>query len=399
MTRRTTLLGTTLVTALGTALATTTAAAVATAAPVTAGDTVAPDHGAATVHVTRITGDAPSTARDVNRHGTVVGGVVLDVSDPHLVAYTWTRGRLRLLDAPDAGEYAEAVRVNRRGDVLVQTRRGARLLVGHHWRRFPDTAAVDLNEAGEALLYTPYIQDLAVPTRALLWTRGRLVELRPPGIPPGWHVYPGDLDDAGRVLLLAADLAGSGSRSYVWTRGTFVELRPAAPDAGVQARLLDGHGGAIGSSAGAVRWDASGRAVPLPLPDDATGSDARDVNRRGQIVGYTAYPDGDQRITVWTAGRPAVLPDIPDHEPVGDSPVIDHRGRVAWTERADADGFTPLALAWWDGRLVRLGEGVVQGIDVGGDVIGEVQPGGNGTFTFALHWSVRWHGRQWPPSR
>ena len=80
-----------------------------------------------------------------------------------------------------------------------------------------------------------------------------------------------------------------------------------------------------------------GHVTILPIVEGSVGSDVHDVNNLGQFVGYTAFPDGTNRITLYTDGRPTLLPDNPGTTPLGDSVEINDLGQVAWTERSDDD--------------------------------------------------------------
>ena len=339
------------------------------------------------VTAVRVEGGGPVTiAEDVNTAGTVVGRTGFG---SQVQAYAWSRGQARPLDPPNAGGESAAYRVNRRGDVLVQTRNGARLLSAGRWQEFPDTAAVDLNEAGDVLLYTPYIQDFTDPSRVLLWTHGRLVELLPPGTLETWNVVPAALNNAGQVLLrVYGENLGTREGSFVWTRGRFVQLQPTEPGGILDPLYLDGRGRAVGLAGGPFRvsaatWDSRGRPSLLALPEGATGADPRGVNAFGQVVGYCSCLGGTQRIVLWTAGRPTVLPDLPGFGLAGDSPVINDLGQVAWVERSAGGAGSPVVLVWWFGREVLLGPGTVSAISNGGFVVGNVEPNG-------VLWSVDW---------
>lgn len=346
------------------------------------------------VRVTRIGGDLGSVTEDVNARGTVVGGVgVREGDEARNRPYTWTHGRLRLLDSPAGDDSSFAVRINRRGDVLVQERGGTRLLEHGRQREFADAAPVALNDAGDALLSTPLYQDLSNPNRALLWRDGRVVELVPPGTLPGWAVYPTALNARGEVLLrvYGANL-DTVEGSYVWRDGQFMQLHPPGPDGIVAPRFLDDWGrvsGTAGAPGAAAIWDREGHVANLPIVGGAVGFDVRDANNSGQLVGYTAFPDGTNRVTVYTAGRPTLLPANPGSTPAGHSVEINDRGQVAWTEQRDDDS-EPVGFAWWSGRHVALGAGTVVDIGDGGDIIGFEQPDGNGTGTFGRHWAVDW---------
>jgi uncharacterized membrane protein len=349
------------------------------------------------VRATLIAGDQPSSAEDVNARGTVVGGVVVGEGEQARTRpYTWTHGRLRLLDSPNTDGSSFAVGINRRGDVLVQADGGTRLRARGHWREFAATGAVALNDAGDALLSAPFLQDLASPNRALLWRDGRLLDLVPPGTLPGWAVFPTALNDAGQVLLrVYGENLATVEGSFVWTDGRFVQLQPSQPDGIVEPMILDdrgrasGRAGPPGGLATPAVWDHDGRVTILPTAEGSIGSDLRDANNVGQLVGYSAFPAGTNRITLYTDGRPTLLPDHPGTTPLGDSVEINDLGQVAWTERSDDDG-TAVGFAWWFGHQVVLGDGTVTDIGDGGDVIGYAQPGGNGTSTFGLHWAVHW---------
>jgi hypothetical protein len=358
------------------------------AAPADIGDPAVPDPA---VRTTPISSDTPSFAEDVNLWGTVAG----TGGPTGGQAFTWRPGRLRLLDPPNPGPSSVANAVNGRGDVLVQTNNGSRLLSHGRWREFPDTYGVALNDAGDVLLHAPLSQDLADPNRALLWRRGRLIELVPPGTPPDSAIFGTALNDAGQVLLRV--YTGALDRplgAYVWSRGNFVPLQLSQPLDNIEPRLLNDRGqvfGQIGPPNGPwplAVWDRSGRPTVLPSPEGSIGVDVGDANGLGQLAGTAAFPDGRDRITLWTAGRPKLLPDIPGYSRRGGPVVINDLGQIAWTvwTQVAEDTYLPASFVWWFGRTVRLGQATVTDIGDGGDIIGQQGSG----LDRAVTWSVDW---------
>jgi len=202
-------------------------------------------------------------------------------------------------------------------------------------------------------------------------------------------VYGTALNDAGQVLLrLYGENFGPYEGTYLWDHGRYVRLLAPEPGGVSEPLFLNDRGQAFGSSGpGDVTvWDSRGRPTVVPHPEGASGSHVRDANNIGQMVGFAYFPDGTARIALWSGGRTVLIPQMPGYSLVGFDPYINDLGQIAWTEGTVDGTDVWISRAWWFGRSVRLGRGVVRGIGDGGSIIGfDLTDVGRG-----MHWSVDW---------
>jgi hypothetical protein len=146
------------------------------------------------------------------------------------------------------------------------------------------------------------------------------------------------INDRGQVLL-------EGDR--VWQRGQVIEAPTVEGRAPFFTRLSN-TGWAIGELEGAevpLAWRIGGRAARLPLPEGSDHAEAIDVNDAGVILGRT--PEGG---VLWNRGRvtrlqPRIFP--------GD---MNRRGDVVgWTVDGTGDATETRTARWRRGEIVELG--------------------------------------------
>jgi hypothetical protein len=131
-------------------------------------------------------------------------------------------------------------------------------------------------------------------------------------------------------------------------------------------------------------------ASPVDIGDPAVADPA--VRTTSLTSARTSYPEdvnrSPSRVTLWIAGRPLLLPEVPGYSRRGGPVVINDLGQVAWTVWAPgAEGIdVPAGVVWRRGRTVRLGRGTVTDIGEGGDIIGRLRP----ALDHAVIWSVDW---------
>lgn len=211
------------------------------------------------------------------------------------------------------------------------------------WRVF----ATQVNARGEVI---GSLSPLAGEGRALLWRRGRLVDL---GVPPGFTSSTATgVSDAGVVVGYARAGAGGSARSaaWSWSDGGFRLLDVGAEQA--RATGVNSRGEVVGTKvsvgpagvlAGTGFLHRDGQAVFI-APEGATSVDAVAVNASGAVaVAFDRRPGGTGS-AVWRDGSFTILPLPEDAGPR----AINDRGEVVGRLP-----YQPGRAGWlWDGEKV-----------------------------------------------
>jgi probable HAF family extracellular repeat protein len=110
-----------------------------------------------------------------------------------------------------------------------------------------------------------------------------------------------------------ADLASDTRRAFRWTEADGLEQIPFLPGAtSALAKGVNDNGQIVGETeTGSGVLHAfiytPGRGIrELPAPPGATGAEAKAINNNGQVAGSAFYPDGTQRLTIWTVAGDAI---------------------------------------------------------------------------------------------
>lgn len=203
--------------------------------------------------------DSPfgSIAYDINKHGDVVGAVLTAQEETRgspSSAVLWRRGQL--IDLGTFGDaWAEAIAINDRSEVLVETETGASVWSEGRVRRVPRLMRVhDLNNRGQVA------GDVRVAGSAQPFLAGRSRARRLPTLYRSGHY--------------------SGRAYGINDRGEVV-----------------GRSGEAGDPLRAVLWRHR-RITVLPVPPGTENSWASDVNDRGWVVGGV-----DERPVIWKPVR------------------------------------------------------------------------------------------------
>lgn len=228
-----------------------------------------------------------------------------------------------------AGEASVTVTAGlRSASVPVRVVTGARLALAEltappGWRVF----ATGVNARGEVM---GALSPLAGEVRALLWRRGRLLDL---GVPPGFtSSTPTALSDAGVVVGYARSGVGASAHTmaWSWSGGAFrlLDVGPGqARPTGVNSRgdvvgnrVATGPTGVPTSTAFLYR---DGQTVSLTL-EGATGVNAVSVNASGAVAVAFDRGLGGTGSAVWRDGAFTILP-LPED---GTPRAINDRGEV-----------------------------------------------------------------------
>ena len=171
---------------------------------------------------------------------------------------------------------------------------------------YPQSGAAAINERGQIVGYVANFD----AARAVLWDRGRIIDLTP----PGWSsCAAADINDRGDIVGTCAQ-SSSRAVAVMWRGGTMTPLGVLPGDLDSAASAINDAGVVVGRSSNyleerstPVRW-ADGTITALPLPPGATSGGASDINARGTIVGNATGPVGSSpQPVIWEGGRPVPL--------------------------------------------------------------------------------------------
>lgn len=297
------------------------------------------------------TGGGPrSTARAINDKGQVVGSIQ-GASNETSRAVLWEAGRANFL-AP-ANLFSHASDINDRGQVVlgieqaplppaVEAEREAReprtiRLGAFLWDsgRILDLkagAATGINERGQVVGFGAP----AASHHAFLWESGQFLDLNTRGVPEGIGSFGYAINDRGQVVG-ATTLADGTGRGFLWDGGEVTDLgRGVGPLAINNKGLIVGSATTATSGYHAFLWTEA-RMRDLGQLARGTGSVARAINDRGQVVGMAltqgiALPHA----FLWEEGA---LRDLNELIPADSGWIleeandIDERGRIVGTGR------------------------------------------------------------------
>ncbi len=300
----------------------------------------------------------------------IVGALLVPLALP--AAATAAPTSWRMLDL-GTGDNSVAWAINDRGHVVGTRGDGGAFL----WRdgRTTDLGVfmpTDVNNLGEVVGYQ--WDDEMGGTKAVLWRKGRLVELRTPaGTGQG---YASAINDRSLIVGWSAADADGLLRAVTWRRGV-----PAMLDGSNSlAWDVNDRGQIVGASGdNAVRWWHGDRTVLTTQTTQATA-----VNRHGTVAGLhwdsfstggfvwqrgsfvgIAPPSGEVDFTfiqpmgingraqvvgnsndgafVWERGRTTYLPGLTRATVASD---INERGVIAGSNPTTTDGLVPHAVIW-----------------------------------------------------
>jgi probable HAF family extracellular repeat protein len=207
--------------------------------------------------------------------------------------------------------------------------------------------AVDINNAGQILVDTdPYAG--TARDRAFVWYRGRKVDI---------GTLAGDttgvmINERGQVLATSRTKTGE-QHAVIWYRGTLRDLGTLPGSGHVEVRDMNDRGDVVGfvdSPTGLQEvWWPRGR--PGPIPIDVFSNLQLKINDRGQVA-LTLYPDDPsdgQHAAIWSGGRIRAV------SPVTAAAVdINDRGVVVGSTQAFWDDIRAEGLVWRNGRVTVL---------------------------------------------
>jgi probable HAF family extracellular repeat protein len=288
-------------------------------------------------HVTdlgALSGDCCSEASAINDRGVVVG-YSSSMSGTH--AFVWRRGRMTDLGTLD-GRNSIATDVNNHG-VVVGSSDVAGATHAFVWRhgRMTDlgtlggtaSRAAAVNDRGEVVGEST---TAGGNFHAFVWRHGRMHDL---GTLDDGYSVAFDVNDSGRIVGRAS-VDGMNAVAVQWRRGT--PRRLTADYA--TATGINGRGQIVGYSAGDFRsfvW-YRGRLTELATVPGATFSVAEAINDAGTVVGFSDYS-----AWFWRRGEISVLPQLVSTSGARD---INNRGQIVGYGSTDQTGGNYHAVLW-----------------------------------------------------
>jgi probable HAF family extracellular repeat protein len=315
---------------------------------------------------------------DINGHGEVVGTVE---TPSGLHSFRWRRGTMVDL-TPSLQGATTFVATNERGQVLIDSYEGgppARTVLLSHGRTIsiddPDPASANnayaFNERGQVLLEDD-----------LLWDRGTT---QPIIAPPEMDLVlvPEILGNGGHVAGRALGRFAPGEPpppnwGFVWRAGRFRLVEIPAPYVLEQVVAVDSAGRVLVNAQApdggwaALLWDG-GEVTEIGGLTDGPGRStwARDMNDRGQVVGWSMTASGTSHAFLWHRGETRDLhtlgPSWSDATAISETGYVTGRLQVR-------GGLEDHSFLWACGRMVDLGAlgtpySVPQGINNKGQVV------------------------------
>jgi len=204
--------------------------------------------------------------------------------------------------------------------------------------------AHDVNARGQVVGWS---YNAAGDRIAVLWQDGEMIDL---GAPPDlWALA---INDRGEIVIGVWHPYSGPSDVYYWYRG---ELTMIVPDATV--RDINARGQVLGflrrdaATDLAFVWEDGELTFLDPLPGN-TASRAEAMNQKGEVVGFSAWGDSGVYAQFWESDGDTYLLPAPEGY-AGRAMAINNRGlaagRVELSGRVDQQ-----AVLWQDGQLLEL---------------------------------------------
>jgi probable HAF family extracellular repeat protein len=283
-----------------------------------------------------------TSAADVNARGDAVGVSGL----PFGPAVLWTGGGVAAIPGLNT-----AVAINNRGQVVGDGVVPSGDFHGFLFERgvltdlgtlpgLPASRVADINERGDiaGISYRSGGSELQM----VLWISGVIQDHGP--LPLGEGVVKGINE---RRQIVGYSQNPLVTRGWVWQDGVFTML--PLPDGATDSFAWDINdrgdivGVAVGESTHAVLWPAGGGVIDLGALPGHSGSWAQGIDNRGQVVGWSAGPDGFYRPFLWRAGTMIDLDILPGHTQGAASAISDAGVVVGESIAAD---FSRHATVW-----------------------------------------------------
>ena len=167
-------------------------------------------------------------------------------------------------------------------------------------------------------------------------------------------IWPLDMNNAGQIVGSGRTYYNYGSQPFLWEQGRLIPLAPASGE----ARDINDRGQVVGyivaddGATHAVRWE-QGTMTELGT-FGGRSSAAMAINERGQIAGWSQTASGEKHAVLWENGR------IADMNVVGVDDVLirglNEQGQVlieTWVVGGPRHSYL-----WQGGALIDFGEGI-----------------------------------------
>lgn len=254
------------------------------------------------------------------------------------------------------GSLTRALALNDRGQVVGLSTTASGLTHAFRWQRGRMTdlgvlergpaeraIANDINERGEVVGGSV----AGGAMRAVLWRHGRIIDLGGLG---GGYSFAVAINDRGQVVGNSETASGE-LHAFSWENGRMTDLGIAGS---TSATAVDASGWVVGWSDFGVpgtyhayRWR---HGVVTRLPSPETGSQARAVNNRGEVVGVVIRQNGATRAVRWRRGVVTDLGTLPGGT-AASAVAVNDRGEILGSGNLAEGSLEEHPFLWRDGVL------------------------------------------------
>jgi probable HAF family extracellular repeat protein len=241
-----------------------------------------------------------------------------------------------------------------------------------------------INSRGEIVGYSSTVEG---EYHAFLWRGRRMIDL---GTLGGTFAMATAINDRGEIVGYSSTVEGE-YHAFLWRGRRMIDLGTAEGWFFGQASGINNRGLIVGDSGGPVVWRRGGPTL-LPLIPGRIRGAATGVNDRGDIVGYQGFATGHaiQRATIWRHGVPT---ELGFEDGVSVARDINNKGQiVGWKESVPWVSWG--AFLWQRGRVTDLPSltgvaGSAYAINDRGEIVGDSPiPDDSFGYTHAVRWRV-----------
>jgi probable HAF family extracellular repeat protein len=189
---------------------------------------------------------------------------------------------------------------------------------------------------------------------AVVWNGAAITDLGAAGVGSSEAL---DINEAGQVVGIQGTASGWSAASWFHNNATYLENQPGGTSS---ASGINDEGQIVGESAANVNslshasvWNKETLSTLGTVGGSGIGI-ALKINNAGDIVGYSANANGEERPTLWKNRLPVDLGTLGG--PNGAARAINHQGQIVGTSSTPyGAGLTTHAAFWHRGSITDLG--------------------------------------------